>query len=309
LFKLLKKAISQNVTVAICPGISGMTIARVRREPELPPVLEVCESYASAPSDDQAGLLASLRKQHHLDEYPCVSVMDIGSYHLLLVEAPDVQPAELRAAIRWRVKDLIDFHLDDAVIDVFEVPHQKAAGRNRMMYAVVAKSTQVKKRIDELVNAGINLSVVDIPELVLRNIAALLPEDVGGVALLYLTDDTGIITLTRQGTLYLSRQIDIGTNDLAAGKDNYDSLVVELQRSLDYYESHFSQPAVSSVVITPMSQPLPGLVDYLQGQLDLNVRMMDLNQLIDIPTVMDEISQAQCLLAIGAALREEVRTL
>ena len=308
MFKLLKKAIAQNITVAVCPAAAGMTLARVRREPELPPILEVCESLPSL-AEDQAGFLISMRKQYDLDEYACISIMDLGSYNLLLVEAPDVQPAELRAAIRWRVKDLIDFHLDDAVIDVFEVPNQKVAGRNHLMYAVVARAAQVKKRIDQLTNAGINLTVVDIPELALRNIAALLPEDVGGVVLLYLTDDTGLITITRQGTLYLSRQIDIGAGELSNGPENFDKLVVELQRSLDYYESHFSQPAVSSVVITPLPQPLPGLVEYLRGQLELNVRMMDLNQLIDTQTIMDEASQAECLLAIGAALREDGKVL
>jgi MSHA biogenesis protein MshI len=308
LFNLLKKTVSQNTTVAICPSVTGVTLAQVRLEPDLPPVLEICETHA-AMAEDQAGLLSTMRRQYNLDEYACISIMDIGSYNLLLVEAPDVQPAELRAAIRWRVKDLIDFHLDDAVIDVFEVPNQKVAGRNHMMYAVVARAALVKKRIDQLTTAGINLTVVDIPELALRNIAALLPEDVGGVVLLYLTDDTGLITITRQGILYLSRQIDIGVNDLSAGPDHYDSLVVELQRSLDYYESHFSQPAVSSVVVTPLPQPLPGMIEYLHNQLDLSVRMMDLNQLIDTPTTMDEASQAQCLLAIGAALREEEKVL
>ena len=308
MFSLLKKSVVQNITVAICPAVTGVTLAQVRRESGLPPVLEVCESH-EAKATDQAGLLSQLRRQHDLDNYACISVMDIGSYNLLLVEAPDVQPAELRAAIRWRVKDMIDFHLDDAVIDVFEVPNQKMAGRNHMMYAVVARAAQVKQRIDQLTGAGINLTIVDIPELALRNIAALLPEDVGGVALLYLTDDTGLITITRQGVLYLSRQIDIGASELAAGPEHFDSLVVELQRSLDYYESHFSQPAVSSVVIAPLPQTVTGLTEYLHKQLDLTVRMMDLNQMIDTPTVMDEAFQAQCLLAIGAAMREEEKAL
>ncbi len=48
---------------------------------------------------------------------------------------------ELRAAVRWRIKDLIDFHIDDAVIDVFEMPAHARGGPNRMMYAVKARPT------------------------------------------------------------------------------------------------------------------------------------------------------------------------
>jgi MSHA biogenesis protein MshI len=317
LFGLLKKKVSSNALAAVCPSTSGISLARVRREPDLPPVLEACE-YLAASGGEHAAALAKLRRQHDLDAYDCVSVAALGSYQLLLVEAPDVQPAELRAAIRWRVKDLIDFHLDDAVIDVFEVPNQKTAGRNRMMYAVVARADRVRQRIDSINQAGINLTVIDIPELALRNIAALLPEDVSGVALLYLENDAGLITITRQSTLYLSRQIDTGIGDLPDTVDTanddeargrLDSIVVEIQRSLDYYESHFSQPAVSGVVIAPLSRPVPAMLEYLDAQLDLSVRMLDLNQLIDMPAALDEAAQARCLLAIGAALREEARVL
>lgn len=310
MFGLLKKKIANNVLTGVYPAAGGIGIARVRREPDLPPVLETCE-FRSASGGEQSTALARLRKQQNLDACECVSVAALGSYHLLLVEAPDVQPAELRAAIRWRIKDLIDFHIDDAVIDVFEVPNQKTAGRNRMMYAVVARADRVQQRVDALTEAGVNLTVIDIPELALRNIAALLPEDVSGMALLYLEEEDGLITITRQATLYLSRQIELGVRDLddATGYEQLDRIIVEIQRSLDYYESHFSQPAVSGVVIAPLSRPVPGIVDYLNSQLDLNVRMLDLNKLIDMPAALDQATQARCLLAIGAALREEGKAL
>lgn len=310
MFGLLKKKIAKNLLTGIYPAAGGISIARVRREPDLPPVLEVCE-FRPVSGGGQTSTLARLRKQQNLDAHECVGVASLGSYQLLLVEAPDVQPAELRAAIRWRIKDLIDFHIDDAVIDVFEVPNQKTAGRNRMMYAVVARADRVRQRVDALTEAGVNLTVIDIPELALRNIAALLPEDVSGMALLYLEEDAGLITITRQATLYLSRQIDLGVRDLDddTGHGQLDRIVVEIQRSLDYYESHFSQPAVSGVVIAPLSQSVPGMADYLHAQLDLNVRILDLNKLIDMPAELDQSTQARCLLAIGAALREEGKAL
>jgi len=219
----------------------------------------------------------------------------------------------LRAAIRWRVKDLIDFHIDDAVIDVFDVPNQRVSGANKMMYAVVAKSSTVRRQVDLLAGAGLNLDVIDIPELALRNIAALLPEDVAGVALLYLTARGGLITITRQTTLYLSRRIDLGYEvlggDLDSAAPRLDRIVVEIQRSLDYYESHFSQPPVTNVIIAPLPGPIAGMDEYLSQQLGIAVRLLDLNTLIDMDTPLDPGLQSQCLLAIGAALRTESKEL
>lgn len=66
------------------------------------------------------------------DRAPTVSVLDPSGYRLPLVEAPDGPPAELRAAVRWRVKSLIDFHIDDAVIDLFEIPSHARGGPTRI---------------------------------------------------------------------------------------------------------------------------------------------------------------------------------
>lgn len=315
MFSLLKKKVPGNTLAAVNPAVAGISVARVRRETDLPPVLDACR-FVPVRDSERVHSLSRVRKEFDLDAYSCVSVVEPGSYHLLLVEAPDVQPAELRAAIRWRIKDLIDFHVDDAVIDVFEVPNQKTAGRNSMMYAVVARTSAVRERIDKLVDAGINLTVVDIPELALRNIVALLPEDVGGVASVYLESGIGLITITRQGVLYLSRQIDLGYEDLfvspgeeTPAQDRADQIIIEIQRSLDYYESHFSQPAVANVVIMPLGTSAAGLVNYLNSNLDLQVRELDLNQLIDMASPLDRTEQSSCLLAVGAALREEGKAL
>ena len=77
-------------------------------------------------------MLQKLVKKHDLDRFPCVSSMDLGDYNLLSVEPPEVPPAELSAALRWRVKDLIDFSIDDAVIDAFQVSNELAPGRKRV---------------------------------------------------------------------------------------------------------------------------------------------------------------------------------
>ncbi len=314
-----KKKIKKDAKVAVCSDDNAISIARIRREKDLPPILELCEVQEIENISIRDAEMARLAKQYDLDQYECLSALELGDYNLLLVEAPDVQPDELRAAIRWRVKELIDFHIDDAVVDVFEVPAHKAAGKNKMMYAVVAKANRVKALIDQLNHADLNLNIIDIPELALRNIAAMLPEDVGGVALIYTGQHQGLITITRQSSLYLSRTINVGTSQLPESVLSVmddescqrwlDSIIIEVQRSMDYYESHFSQPQVSSLVMTPIGKEIPGITDYLTEQLQIPARMLDVNELIDAPERIPSLLQSRCLLAIGTALRQEAVTL
>jgi len=315
MFGLLKKKIRTHTIAAVCPVVDGIAVAQVRREKDMAPILELCSFIKRDDARSEDKLLQRVSSENHLETINCVSMMELGSYSLLMVEAPDVQPDELRAAIRWKIKDLIDFHIDDSVIDVFAVPDSKGSGRNKMMYVVVSRSASVKARIDQLVNAGFNLGVIDIPELALRNIASLLPEDVGGVALIYIGQDKGLITITRQSTLYLSRRIDKGinalpdtamhSNDPELVRDWLDGIIVEVQRSLDYYESHFSKPQVSSIIITPLPRQIDGVAEYMTGQLEIPARVLDVNSLIDVRQHIDPSIQASCILAIGAALRKE----
>lgn len=316
---LLKRKPDKNSLAAVCLRPEGIAVARIRRETELAPVLERAVFEPAATPDDVAALLPRLVKSQQLDRFLAVTAMALGTYSLVMVEAPDVKPEELRAAIRWRVRDLIDFHIDDAVVDAFEIPQKQPGGQSRMMYAVVARADDVRLLIDQLTRAGLRLEVVDIPEFALRNIAALLPEDSGGVALLHLGPKRGLIVITRQQQLYMSRRLETGTADLPdtaihAGdrdtiEDWLDRIITEIQRSLDYYDSHFAAPPVAGIVICPTGRDIPGMAEYISSQLGIPARILDVNAIIDTETPLDATTQAECLTAIGAALRQESRTL
>ena len=298
----------------------GIAACRVRREDNKTPLLDVCAFSALDEASNVSVKLEQMVNDNSLQGAHCNCVMALDSHNLLLIEAPDVQPAELKAAVRWRIKDLIDFHIDDAVIDVFEIPEQDTSpGRARLMYAVAARASRVSRDIDNLESSSLELDIVDIPELALRNITSLLEDDIRGVAFLYFNRDGGIITLTRQGSLYLSRNIDVGLGMMVPGSGDeelhpqtqqaLDRVVLEVQRSLDYYESHFAQPPITSLVIAPMEQEIPGLLPYLAANLGMATSMLDINNVVDISEPMTSSMQSHCLLAIGAALRHEKKVL
>lgn len=305
----------------------GVAIAQIQRQTDGPPKLRTCLFNVADSEDEQQQKLIELSSAHDFNAGRCFSLINNQQFSLLMVEAPAVDPTELRAAVRWQIKDLIDFHIDDAVIDVFDIPEQKSSGRQKMMYVVVSRIGDVQQHIDSFEKNDIDLDVIDIPELAQRNVAALLPEDSGGVALLSIGQHNTLLTISRNSNLYLTRHIDVGLQRImqliAANKSNdefsleddnglpvevqglLDSITLELQRSLDYYESNFSMPPVSGVIIAPMEENVPGLIPYFSSTLGTAVRMLDLNVFLDIEGTMSDRLQAQCMDAIGLALREE----
>jgi MSHA biogenesis protein MshI len=297
----------------------GIGIARIARDAQGVPRLLLCRFEEVAQQDARAAALQALVKALDLKGAACVSVMPAGGFTLLLLNAPEVEPDELKAAVRWRIRDLIDFHIDDAVVDVFDIPGQQERGRPKMMYVVAAHASAVQEHIGLIEGSGLDLKAIDIPELVHRNLAAQLPEDPSGVALLHLSRRSGLLTLTRDKTLYLARSLDLGVEQLAAEAGSgeqadgppealqrlLDGIVLEVQRSLDYYESHFSLPPVGTLVIAPLERDVPGLLSYVADNLGVGVRMLDVNAVVDSPAAPGDADQARCLAAIGAALRIE----
>lgn len=309
-----KRRQGDGLVAVVRVGSRGLACARVRRAVGQSPSLVYAEflSHDNA-AGARARALTELARRRQLDRARATSLLGIGDYNLVLVEAPDVPATEQRAAVRWRVKELIDFSLDEAVVDIFRVPTLKG-GQDNMLYAVVARAGQVRALIDEIGGAGIGLDVVDIPEFAIRNLAGLMPEDVGGVAFVHLEEAGGLITITRQRTLYLSRRLDLGRARLLAAAPTsvtpaleglLDAIVVEIQRSLDYYERQFAQPPVSGVVIAPLGAEIAGLTEYLSSQLGVPVRMLRLAELLEVEGGFEPAIESECLTAIGAALRSE----
>lgn len=316
------KRYSDNSLTAIVPRSEGLSIAALRQDNTPTPALQACEfiQWPAQQADEQHRLMQDKVKQYGLARKPCTTILPLGDYSVLSVEAPDVPVSELKQAIRWQIKDLIDFHIDDAVLDVFDAPASGVDGRQHNLYVVVSRLATLQQRINTLQSADINLTTIDVPELVLRNITAQLPEDEHGVAFIYLERDRGLLVLTHHKTLYLARTLDLGYDTLRQDGDDeaaaaqgynpaFDRLALEVQRSLDYYDRYFVQPPIAGIVLAPSPQPVPGLVEYLATHLGVAGRVLDLNDIIQSDTVLDAAQQANCLMAIGAALRTEKKTL
>jgi len=280
----------------------GVAAAQVSSRGAGKPLLERCIYEKQGAHDPFARIVSRLNDRRA----PAVSVLDPAGYRLLLVEAPDVPADELRAAVRWRVKDLIDFHVDDAVIDVFEMPRHARGGSHRMMYAVTAKTELVQREIERLEGAGLKLDVVDIPELSLRNVAKLLESDGRGAAFLYLGERRSTLLLVRQGVLYLARHVETGVATLVEAGELRPELVaglaLEVRRSLDYFESHYEQTSIPQLHVSALE-----LADREQiaRELGLAVREVDLQTLFQTDGTLSPELQRLCLPAIGAALRTD----
>lgn len=281
-------------------------IAHGRARPEV----LLCESYRK--EGDDVTTLKRLRREFHLKRYRCTTLLRPGDYRILQVEAPSVPAAEMKTAIRWRIKDLIDFPVEAATVDAINIPQDDYTATRPQVLAVAARNELIAAMVKPFDDAGISLDVVDIPELAQRNVAHLLEQERRGLALLAFDARGGLLTFTCDGELYHHRRIELPVASLADKAEEprrqlYDRIVLELQRSLDHFDRQFKNVAVSKVIVTPVLGA-EDMQAFLGANLGVPMTMLDLSQTVDfphIPELREPTHQTQCLQVIGAAMREE----
>ena len=310
--KLFKAKSRDAGWVAVGIGAQGIHLAQVSMAGVMPHVLR-CEFH-----QNEISAAALDRACRGVSGGKVTTLLAAGEYQMLLVDAPNVPANELKTAIRWKIKDSLNYHIDDATVDVLQIPAQKyGADRAQSLYAIAASNVTIQKRIALFEQAKIKLAVIDVPEMAQRNIAALFEQDGRALVLLVFNDQGGLLTVTAGGELFMSRRLEISAGQLQDANQDLRSqyrgrVELELQRSLDYFDRQYNHLPVSRVLVSGAENVLEpgdaGLVSTLASAVDIKVESLNLSQVMDIslvPALADNDFVAAALPVLGAALRQE----
>jgi MSHA biogenesis protein MshI len=288
----------------------GIVAASVTRQRDARPAVTLATFFPGALDADA---LEKVGKDAASANYRCTTVLAGGDYQLMTVEAPNVALDERKAAMRWKLKDILDFPVDDATFDIFDIPLDPGAATRpqQSVFAVAARNSIVRARQQLFDAARVKLDAIDIPEMAQRNISALVEPDGRAVAMLAFSEDGGLLTVSWRGELYLSRRIDVTLAQLLDPDHerklgSFDKITLELQRSLDNFERQFSFVSVAKLVLAPTGAT--GLDAYLTSNLYTRVETLDLGTVFDLgeaPALADAALQQRFFVPLGAALRME----
>ena len=291
-------------------GLGREGISVVYRNPQ--GLISVCQYLAGDTPAKQDAALRALVEEHQLEGAACSVVLSSAEYQVLLVEVPSVSPEELRSALGWRIKDQLKYPINEAVIDYFLLPDDAYRGRQKMAYVAVMRKEALEADVQRFEDDGLTLDDVSIMELAINNVSSQLPVDSGSCATLSLGRRHGFINMSINGDVYLSRGIDTGwdallyegLNGLSRGIDNpeLNKLLLQLQRSLDYYESQLGKGVVTTLYLNPAGEQGELLVDFLRENLVLTVEMIDTANILAFDAAITSEQRRKCFPAIGAVL-------
>lgn len=248
--------------------------------------------------------LTSWVQQHKLSSKSVHLVLDNKQYQLNQVEPPAVPEEDMNSALLYSLRDRLDHKMDEVQIDHFSFPGDAHRGAVKKVNVVTAHAPTLKQHIAGMDSAGLQIAVIDIAELALRNLL-LENDNMGkGVCLLAYHENFVTFMIYRNSELYLTRNVMINSwQDCISSDEDIakEGLLLEVQRTLDYYQSQLVQPPVAELVIPDWSTPLTPLINYLADNLAMKVSKLSCRN--DEQEFTDSNELRQLMLA-GSALNK-----
>jgi MSHA biogenesis protein MshI len=224
----------------------------------------------SEEDDDSADALWQWLIKHELQFGNVSLLLPDDAYQLHLLQAPDVDDAELANALRFGLGDLVSRPLEEVVVEAFRIPPDVYRGRSQVAMAVVSERAAIAALVEWANSRKLRLQQILVGELAILNLMAVLEPDCH-VAVLNLGQQAGRISLYKDGALYLSRSLHIGWSTLQESlpgdedkhsrsmglqlvsdqRSAFEQLSLEVQRSLDYFDSQMGMGMVGQLWLLP----------------------------------------------------------
>jgi MSHA biogenesis protein MshI len=282
---------------------TGVAVVNVAIDSKNRGLVKHCDFLPAVGYAEQTKVLQHWVDRNDLKKTRCVSLISKHDVHLFQLEKPAVEEDELLQAVIWKVKDLISYDVSAAVLDVFELP---PSTKSPVSYinAVVANESVVANYVEVVNQSGLELEVIDVHDLVAKNYTTLKDFSEQTVSILQFSEHDGMISIYKGGDLYVFRDFKIGLMDIEAtpkgNEELYDSLLLELQRSMDYFESTYAMGLVQKMIVFPQNPATERMATYLQNNVAYEI---DFAHIAMSPQMQSEQLDSRCFAAYCAALR------
>ncbi|MGB0892852.1 MAG: MSHA biogenesis protein MshI [Parashewanella sp.] len=219
-------------------------------------------------------------------DYPNASiqlVLGFGRYQLLQIDKPAADEDTISQVLLMAVKDLVTYPIHEIHLDHFASPQPNKVN------VVVCERSKLQSLIVAAQEAGLSFNGISIEELMLTHLytqdGAI--DDSARLILFQKNNSELLLAIIKSGELLLQRRVrgfhalDAMTReDIAYGVA--DNLSIEIQRSMDFYESQLRQAPVSQiqVLVENIGEPLAQALDNNFGQSVQAMTSTSMNELI-----------------------------
>ncbi len=240
----------------------------------------------------------------------CSLVLLPGQYQLIVMDALNIPEAEMIKALRWNLKGLSDYDLEDVAIDTCPVP-MSASDAQKKMFVAITPLTKLNETRTLFETAFLNINHVTIAEMALKNLLSLIYSKQA------LSAETPLILLSTCNTMrklhifyqnmfYLIRELPPNKVDAVATEEpaELNNIFFEIERSIDFFVNQLNLPDPKYLFFTPGFYRSLNFIQAMGTKLSLTVEMIDLNHYLDIQPALSIEKQHEVFYSIIGALTD-----
>jgi len=232
-------------------------------------------------------------------------VLDNKQYQLHQAEPPKVPVEEMNQALLYSLRDRLDFSITEMQIDHFEFPKDARRGGEQKVNVVTSHTPEIKVIINGMEESGLKPAVIGIAELAIGNVLTSRESMNKGICFIAYQEKHVTFVIYRNSELYLSRSVKISSwEDCVNAESDFakETLLLEIQRTLDYYQSQLVQPPVAELLIPDWGDPLTPLIEYLSTNLPMEVNPISFRE--ECQQATSKLALRQLMIA-SSALKQE----
>lgn len=242
-------------------------------------------------------------KRLHLIGQKCRLVLTPNQYQLVMMDALDVPEAEMAKALKWRLKGLIEYPLNDIAMDAFLVPPHGVAKQQKKAFVAVAPLSKLRAKLALFEAAYVEIVEVGITELALGKICSLIPLAYKApIIVISLEAKNTQLHIFYNGELYLVRALQLPINFSDENPEHLHNTLLEIQRSVDYCMVALKLPEPQGIFFTPGFDKAKYLLAYLKQEQTKPVQLIDLNELLSLSEPLTPKDQQNIFYSVGGAL-------
>ena len=202
------------------------------------------------PVENWQTTLKTYVENNKLANTQCNISLSISKYQLLQVDKPPVEDAELNQALQWTIQEQLSSD-EQFTIDYFDPPAATANAEKLNVVAIMTKD--ILEIRDGILKAGLALNIIGIGELATCNLLTHSDD-----AIITLNQEEGgqlCLNIVKRNQLFFSRRLRGYENLESFSQEEIkmgvvENLSLEIQRSMDYFESQLRQAPVKKVYVS-----------------------------------------------------------
>lgn len=255
--------------------------------------------------DDLSSQFIEWTRLNQVKNAECRWILSRSLYQTYQIDPPNVLPKEMDEAIKWQVKDLLEYPIDQALVTHYQPSFKE--GQSEQVTAIATNKLLVESIIEAAQKTDLTFTSIDIEELTIghalgdyieeNQLIGFVGEDISGLVFNFYQSGGLAFTRHKKGKfLPNSHQHEFSLEQEQEAEE--EAFLLETQRTLDYVVSQIFRRPIDKILLQENSREDAKLAEVIHQITELEVNLVSPRLISD-----NEDLAKPSLAEVGAAMR------